>query len=88
MAGLGAIHTAGAVHRDIKPDNIIVSDGTCKIADFGWAEWTRVLGMRGTTGYCSPQVMKMEKYTQKTDCWSLGVLAYELVAGPLNDYQF
>ena len=91
VAGLQAIHKAGAVHRDIKPQNIIVVNDVCKIGDFGWATWLDSSGMKemcGTPGYASPQIMKMETYSEKTDCWSLGVLAYELLSGPLPDSFF
>ena len=67
-------------------------NGVCKVADFGWATWLKEGEYKdevcGTPGYSSPQIMNMQRYGQKTDCWSLGVLAYELISGPLPEAFF
>lgn len=67
------------MHRDIKPENIILVNGVCKITDFGWATRNDLDNLKETCGtpcYISPQIENGEKYTSKTDSWSLGVLAY------------
>jgi eukaryotic-like serine/threonine-protein kinase len=92
---LWAAHQAGIVHRDIKPDNVMVrSDGYVKVLDFGLVKLTEVatdtlenaantqLGVAiGTLPYMSPEQAAGEPIDHRTDIWSLGVLLYELVAG-------
>src|ERR1035437_3137781 len=82
--GLADAHAAGVVHRDIKPSNILVgSDGVAKIADFGIGrglDLTRVTGtatMLGTPAYLPPEGPQDER----SDLYSLGIVAYELLAG-------
>ena len=82
--GLAAAHAAGVVHRDIKPSNILMSsEGVAKIADFGIArgvDLTRVTGtstLLGTPTYLPPEGPR----DARSDLYSLGVLAYELLAG-------
>jgi serine/threonine-protein kinase len=82
--GLADAHAAGVVHRDVKPSNILVgSDGVAKLADFGIAkgiDLTRVTGtstLLGTPAYLAPEGAKDER----SDLYSLGVVAYELLAG-------
>ena len=74
------------VHRDLKPANILVHQNTFKICDFGFAKYLKELSKMnktsvGTPMYMSPQVLKGKPYTNKTDVWSLGVLAYEMMFG-------
>jgi serine/threonine protein kinase len=82
--GLADAHAAGVVHRDIKPSNILIgSDGVAKIADFGIArglDLTRVTGtstLLGTPAYLPPEGPQDER----SDLYSLGIVAYELLAG-------
>jgi serine/threonine-protein kinase len=82
--GLADAHAAGVVHRDIKPSNILIgSDGVAKIADFGIArglDLTRVTGtstLLGTPAYLPPEGPQDER----SDLYSLGIVAYELMAG-------
>ncbi len=82
--GLADAHAAGVVHRDLKPSNILIgSDGVAKIADFGIAkglDLTRVTGtstLLGTPAYLPPEGPADER----SDLYSLGVIAYELLTG-------
>lgn len=88
---LGALHHAhllDVVHRDIKPSNIhIQSDGTVKLVDFGLARMlqadtlTASGNVLGTPHYASPEQLKGEQIDRRTDIYSTGVMAYEMLSG-------
>jgi serine/threonine protein kinase len=95
--GVAYAHENLVVHRDLKPDNILVTaDGTPKLLDFGIAkllqhntgvsEVRRTLLVFGTPEYSSPEQVRGLAITQATDVYSLGVLLYELVTDR-NPYQ-
>jgi serine/threonine protein kinase len=85
--GLGYAHANGIVHRDIKPSNVrILEDGTVKIMDFGIAKsmvshstLTQTGITLGTASYLAPEQIRGEDVDPRTDIFSLGVLAYELL---------
>jgi tRNA A-37 threonylcarbamoyl transferase component Bud32 len=86
--GLEAAHVAGVVHRDVKPGNLLVRpDGVVKVTDFGiaWAgdavPLTRTGTIVGTAYYLSPEQASGEPVTPASDVYSLGVVAYECLAG-------
>ncbi|MFF0309038.1 serine/threonine-protein kinase [Streptosporangium sp. NPDC004379] len=86
--GLAAAHRSGIIHRDIKPGNLLVTEtGTVKITDFGIARaleaapMTRTGTVMGTAQYISPEQASGERLTLATDVYSLGVVAYECLAG-------
>ena len=89
LKGISYAHEQGIVHRDMKPDNVMISrQGDVKIADFGTA---RILGeenritqtgqLIGTPDYISPEQVAGNLVDQRTDIYSLGIMAYELVVG-------
>jgi len=85
MLGLNYMHLQSITHRDMKPENILlVSDDpnnfTIKIADLGFAQkFDKETGLDlvlGTPLYMSPELIKHEKYSEKVDVWSMGVITY------------
>lgn len=82
-------HSNGIVHRDIKPQNIILNgDNVPKVTDFGIAQGTNKNTMTekdiiGSVHYFSPEQAKGEKTDERSDIYSLGILFYEMVTGEL-----
>jgi serine/threonine-protein kinase len=88
LGGLAVAHRAGLVHRDIKPENVLVSDdGDVKIADFGLvravadAKITSTSVILGTAAYLSPEQVSTGDAGPRSDVYSVGILAYELLTG-------
>ncbi|MGE5457701.1 MAG: protein kinase domain-containing protein [Methanococcaceae archaeon] len=88
--GLAKAHQQSIIHRDIKPDNIIITnDGVAKIVDFGLArltgrnEITRPGITMGTLSYISPEQIQGRKIDHRTDMWSFGIMLYEMLTGEL-----
>jgi serine/threonine-protein kinase len=86
-AALDYAHSRGVVHRDIKPSNLILSDGDkVKVTDFGIAklvdsEITHAGALLGTPSYMSPEQAMGEKLDGRSDIFSLGVCAFEMLSG-------
>lgn len=96
-SGLAAAHAAGVVHRDLKPDNILLTrDGRPKILDFGLARMTQLSGsadatmtgpltgpgtVMGTVGYMAPEQVRGLDADHRSDIFSFGVVLHELLAG-------
>ena len=88
LGGLAVAHSAGLVHRDIKPENVLISDdGDVKIADFGLvravaeAKITSTSVILGTAAYLSPEQVSTGDAGPRSDVYSVGILAYELLTG-------
>jgi serine/threonine protein kinase len=87
LRGLSYAHLKGVIHRDIKPANILLStEGQAKIADFGIARpvdstLTAVGSMLGTPNYMSPEQVKCDDVTARSDLFSVGVVMYEMLTG-------
>ncbi len=90
---LAAAHEKGVVHRDVKPANIMIgNDGWIYVTDFGIAKRDNVKGLTqagtviGTPAYMSPEQFNGEAITGAADQYSLGIVAYEMLAGraPFN----
>ncbi|WP_051732207.1 Stk1 family PASTA domain-containing Ser/Thr kinase [Kitasatospora phosalacinea] len=93
LAALGAAHRAGLVHRDVKPENVLITDnGMVKVADFGLV---RVLAgtdsaatsatetgqLLGTVSYLAPEQIRQEPTDQRVDVYAAGILLYEMLTG-------
>ncbi len=88
LGGLGVAHRSGLVHRDIKPENVLISDdGEVKLVDFGLVRAIAEAGITstsvilGTAGYLSPEQVEGRPTGPRSDVYSAGIMAFELLTG-------
>ena len=88
LGGLAVAHRSDLVHRDVKPENVLISDGgEVKIADFGLVRALTEAGITstsvilGTAAYLSPEQVSNGSATARSDVFALGILTYELLTG-------
>lgn len=88
LSGLAVAHREGLVHRDVKPENVLISDGgDVKIADFGLvraiaeAKITSTSVILGTAAYLSPEQVSSGDASPASDVYAVGILTYELLTG-------
>jgi serine/threonine-protein kinase len=89
--GLGYAHSRGVLHRDVKPENILLSDGHALVADFGlaraigaadYSKLTETGVIVGTVSYMSPEQLRESRdLDQRADIYSLGCIQYEMLTG-------
>ncbi len=91
LIGLEAMHLRGMVHRDIKPNNILVKEGVGKLADFGLVSDRIVDSYASSGGYndhLAPEVFAASRTSKRTDVWAMGMTIFRLLNGDPWYHEF
>lgn len=87
LSGLSAAHAAGLIHRDVKPENVLLAeDGRIKVGDFGLARATTAntatgAQLLGTIAYLAPELVTRGTADARSDIYALGIMLYEMLTG-------
>lgn len=88
LTAISFIHSKGFVHRDMKPENLLIGNNTIKVADFGFAKnmsdaptHAGLVSRCGTPAYVSPEFVNCNPYGKPVDIWACGVILYILLGG-------
>ena len=92
VAGMAAIHAAGIVHRDVKPENLLrMEDGRLVVSDFGLAtnpaQTASVTLMVGTPSYMAPEMSMGDPASFRSDVWAIGVVMHEILFGHRPEWE-
>jgi len=92
VAGMAAIHAAGIVHRDVKPENLLrMEDGRLVVSDFGLAtnpaQTATVTLMVGTPSYMAPEMSMGDPASFRSDVWAIGVVMHEILFGHRPEWE-
>lgn len=101
ISQLSSLHRQGVVHRDIKPENVLINhQGKARLSDFGvsqkenpdnrqhGSDTLKFSGSAGTPIYMAPETFHAQTYSEKADCWSMGMMLSELLTGERPPYLF
>ncbi|KAF7981039.1 hypothetical protein HWV62_35488 [Athelia sp. TMB] len=87
LLGIETLHKLGILHRDLKPDNVLVTpEGHLAVADYGLAvigvgNNTRMHDVCGTPGYTAPEMIERDEYGLAVDIWGFGIILFEMYTG-------
>ncbi len=86
LLGLSAMHKNHIMHRDLKPDNVLIKNGNILLCDFGLSrqyanDYGEATGYMVTRWYRAPEIWMKQRYTEKVDMWSLGCILHQMLYG-------
>ena len=91
LQGLAYLHRRAVLHRDLKPDNVLVTDGHVRVLDFGLSTSEKMgSDSVGTPLYMAPELFEEHDYSQAADLYAVGVILYQLLTGqhPFEPFDF